>query len=38
MIRAGAFDPGTQGHAEAARLLLDIARARCAVSAPRALG
>ena len=38
MIRAGAFDPGTQGHAEAASLLLTLARARCAVSAPRALG
>ncbi len=38
MIRAGAFDPNTPGHAEAASLLLDIARARCAVSAPRALG
>lgn len=37
-IRAGRHDPGTQGHAEAAALLDDITRARCAVSAPRALG
>lgn len=36
-IRAGRFDPGTPRHAEAARLLRDITRARCAVSAPRAL-
>ena len=38
MIRAGAFDPGRPGHAEAAATLLAITRARCAVSAPRALG
>lgn len=37
-IRAGDFDPGTERHAEAAALLARIARARCAVSAPRALG
>jgi hypothetical protein len=37
-IRAGAFDPGTPRHTEAAALLRDITRARCAVSAPRALG
>jgi hypothetical protein len=36
-IRAGAFDPGAPRHAEAAALLRDITRARCAVSAPRAL-
>jgi hypothetical protein len=36
-IRAGRFDPGTPRHAEAAALLRDITRARCAVSAPRAL-
>lgn len=37
-IRAGAFDPGTPRHAEAAALLGEITRARVAVSAPRALG
>ena len=37
-IRAGACDPGTPRHAEVAALLDDITRARCAVSAPRALG
>jgi hypothetical protein len=37
-IRAGRFDPGTPGHAQAAALLDDMTRARCAVSAPRALG
>lgn len=37
-IRDGRFDPGTPGHAEAAALLDDITRARCTVSAPRALG
>ena len=37
-IRDGRFDPGTSHHAEAAALLDDITRARCAVSAPRALG
>lgn len=37
-IRAGRFDPDAAGHAEAAALLDDITRARCAVSAPRALG
>lgn len=37
MIRTGAFDPGAEGHRAAARLLLTIARARCAISAPRAL-
>jgi hypothetical protein len=37
-IRAGTHDPGTPGHAETAALLDDMTRARCAVSAPRALG
>ena len=37
-IRAGDFDPGTAAHQDAAALLERIARARCAVSAPRALG
>ncbi|HWT08187.1 MAG TPA: DUF6285 domain-containing protein [Roseomonas sp.] len=37
-IREGRFDPGTPGHRDAATLLDDITRARCAVSAPRALG
>jgi hypothetical protein len=37
-IREGRFDPGSPHHAEAAALLDDITRARCAVSAPRALG
>ncbi len=37
-IRAGAGDPGTPRRDDAARLLLDMARLRCAVSAPRALG
>jgi hypothetical protein len=37
-VRAGRFDPGTADHAEAAALLDDLTRARCAVSAPRALG
>lgn len=37
-IREGRHDPGTPGHREAAALLDDITRARCAVSAPRALG
>jgi hypothetical protein len=37
-IRAGAHDPGTLGHAATAALLDAITRARCAVSAPRALG
>jgi len=36
-IRAGAHDPGMPGHAQAAALLDDVTRARCAVSAPRAL-
>ena len=36
-IRAGAFDPGTAQHQAAAALLREITRARCAVSAPRAL-
>lgn len=38
MIRTGACDPGTAVHGQAAALLDDITRARCAVSAPRALG
>jgi hypothetical protein len=37
-IRAGEFAPGTPRHAEAAALLRDMARLRCSVSAPRALG
>lgn len=37
-IRAGAFDPGMPLHGEAAALLRDLARLRCAVSAPKALG
>jgi hypothetical protein len=37
-IRDGRFDPGTARHADAAALLDDITRARCIVSAPRALG
>jgi hypothetical protein len=37
-IRAGAFDPGTPHHAEAAALLRQAARLRCAISAPRVLG
>jgi hypothetical protein len=37
-IREGRFDPGTPRHVEAAALLQDITRARCAVSAPRAIG
>lgn len=37
-IREGRFDPGRPGHGEAAALLDEITRARCAVSAPRALG
>jgi len=36
-IRAGGFDRGTPGHAHAAALLDELTRARCAVSAPRAL-
>lgn len=36
-IRAGRHDPGTPAHAQAAALLDDLTRARCAVSAPRAL-
>lgn len=37
-IRAGRFDPGTADHARIAALLDGLTRARCAVSAPRALG
>ncbi|MBR0661507.1 DUF6285 domain-containing protein [Neoroseomonas oryzicola] len=37
-IRAGRFDPGTPDHGAAAALLDDLTRARCVVSAPRALG
>ena len=37
-IREGRFDPGTPRHHEATALLDDMTRARCAVSAPRALG
>ena len=36
-IRAGAHDPGTPTHAATATLLRDHARARAAVSAPKAL-
>ncbi len=37
-IRAGRFDPGRPERASAAALLADLARLRCEVSAPRALG
>ena len=37
-IRAGLHDPGTESHAEVAGFLRDCARARAAVSAPKALG
>jgi hypothetical protein len=37
-IRAGAFDPGSAHHAEAAALLRQAARLRSAISAPRVLG
>lgn len=37
-IRAGRHDPGTATHAEVAAFLRDYARARAAVSAPKALG
>jgi len=37
-IRAGAFDPGSTHYAEAAALLREAARLRCAISAPRVLG
>jgi hypothetical protein len=37
-IRTGAFDPGMTHHAEAAALLRQAARLRCAISAPRVLG
>ncbi len=37
-IRAGEFAPGTPRHAEARARLEEMARARCAVSAPKALG
>jgi hypothetical protein len=37
-IRAGRFDPGTPSHDSAVALLDDLTRARCVVSAPRALG
>ena len=37
-IRAGDFDPDTSGHGQAAAALLALARARCAISAPKALG
>ncbi|MBR0657231.1 hypothetical protein [Plastoroseomonas arctica] len=37
LIRAGAYDPGTPQHDEIAARLLAMARARCAVSNPRAL-
>ncbi len=36
-IRAGAHDPGTAQHAEVAALLDTVTRARCAVSAPKAI-
>jgi hypothetical protein len=36
-IRAGRHDPGTPHHAEVAALLDAVTRARCAVSAPRAV-
>jgi hypothetical protein len=37
-IRAGAYDPGSAHHTEAAALLRAAARMRCAISAPRVLG
>ncbi|MBU8539685.1 hypothetical protein [Falsiroseomonas tokyonensis] len=37
-IRAGRHDPGTESHAQVAAFLRDYARARAAVSAPKALG
>jgi len=37
-IRTGAFDLGSAHHAEAAALLRQAARLRCAISAPRVLG
>lgn len=37
-IRAGAHDPGMPTHEATAALLQDYARARAAVSAPKALG
>ena len=37
-IRAGAFDPGSAHHVEAAALVRQAARLRCAISAPRVLG
>jgi hypothetical protein len=37
-IRSGAFDPGSAHYAEAAALLREAARMRCAISAPRVLG
>ncbi len=37
-IRTGAFDPGMTHHAEAAALLRQAARRRCAISGPRVLG
>ena len=37
-IRAGAFDPGSAHHTEAAALLREAARMRCAIIAPRVLG
>jgi hypothetical protein len=37
-IRAGRHDPGTATHEEVAGFLRDYARARAAVSAPKALG
>ncbi len=37
-IRTGRHDPGTDSHAQVAAFLRDYARARVAVSAPKALG
>ena len=37
-IRTGAFDPGSEHHAEVAAMLRAAARMRCAISAPRVLG
>ncbi|MGK7864348.1 hypothetical protein [Falsiroseomonas sp. E2-1-a4] len=37
-IRAGRHDPGLDSHAQVAAFLRDYARARAAVSAPKALG
>lgn len=37
-IRSGERDPGTPGHAAAAKALVELTRLRCSISNPRALG